>query len=204
MGASRRRTEGGEALTPAATDTITTEAYAREAVVVPTAPTFWCTLWTASHCERQVEEHLARKGFEVFLPTVDIWSRRKSGRRLIQAPMFPGYLFLRHAMDKTAYVEVRKTRGLVRILGERWDRLAVVPDTEVTAIRQVVVSRLRTLPHPYLQEGRQVWIRRGPLAGVAGILRQIDAGKGLLVLSVNLLQRSVAVVVDCTDVDGCC
>ncbi len=183
---SRRITEGGEALTPE-----------------PGAP-FWCTLWTNSHCERQVEEQLANKGFEVFLPTIDAWSRRKGGRRLIQTPMFPGYLFLRHTMDKSAYVEVRKTRGLVRILGERWDRLAVVPEGEVTAIRRVVASRLRTLPHPYLQEGRHVWIRRGPLAGVAGVLRQVDAGKGLLVLSVNLLQRSVAVVVDCTDVEACC
>lgn len=196
-----RHTEGGEALTSAITGT-TDDMRASEAPA-GVSP-FWCTLWTASHCERQVEEHLASKGFEVFLPTVDIWSRRKTGRRLIQTPMFPGYLFLRHAMDKTSYVEVRKTRGLVRILGERWDRLATVPDVEVAAIRQVVASRLRTLPHAYLREGRQVWIRRGPLAGVTGILRQVDAGKGLLVLSVNLLQRSVAVVVDCTDVDGCC
>ena len=35
--------------------------------------------------------------------------------------MFPGYLFLHHAMDKAAYVEVSKVRGLVQVLGERWD-----------------------------------------------------------------------------------
>lgn len=54
------------------------------------------------------------------------------------------------------------------------------------------------LPHPYLREGQRVRITRGPLAGVEGILVHSKPHKGLLVFSIELLQRSVAVEVDCT------
>jgi transcription antitermination factor NusG len=86
----------------------------------------------------------------------------------------------------------------VRILGEQSDRLAVVPDEEVGAIQQVLDGRMPVIPHPYLREGQRVRITRGPLAGIEGILVQIKPNKGVLVLSVELLQRSVAVAVDCT------
>jgi transcription antitermination factor NusG len=114
--------------------------------------------------------------------------------------MFPGYLFLHHALDKVSFLEVRKVRGLVRILGERWDRLAVVPEAEIRAIQAVMQARIPVRPHPYLREGQRARITQGPLAGVEGILVQIKAPKGLFVLSVELLQRSVAVEVDCTAV----
>lgn len=113
--------------------------------------------------------------------------------------MFPGYLFLRHtAMDKLSYIEVCKTRGLVRILGERWDRLGTVPGGEIEAIQKVIEAELPALPHPYLREGQRVRVVRGPLASAEGILVKSEPEKGLLVLSVELLQRSVAVQIDCT------
>lgn len=160
----------------------------------------WYALWAHSHCERLVHDQLAGKGFHVFLPTVDLWSRRRGVRRLSPSPMFPGYLFLRHTMDKSAHAEVRKVRGLVRVLGERWDRLAVIPDDEIDAIEKVTLARQRVLPHPYLTEGQRARITAGPLAGVEGVLVEARPHQGLLVLSVHLLQRSVAVVVDGTDV----
>jgi len=112
--------------------------------------------------------------------------------------MFPGYLFLHDALDKHSDVEVRKARGLVSILGEPWDQRAVVPKEEIEAIRRVVSARLPVLLHPYLKEGQRVRILRGPMADVEGILVRTKPNKGLLVLSVELLQRSVAVEVDCT------
>jgi transcriptional antiterminator NusG len=158
----------------------------------------WYALYTRSHCEQLVHDQLVVKGFHLFLPKIDVWSRRGGLRRLSRAPMFPGYLFLRHAMDKASSIEVRKARGLVRILGERWDRLAVVPEAEVEAIQTLLRTDLPILPHPYLREGQRVRITRGPLASVEGILVKTKLNKGLLVLSVDLLQRSVAVEVDCT------
>ena len=162
----------------------------------------WYALWTKSHCEQRVCDQLAAKGFHVFLPKIEAWSRRGGVRHHIHVPMFPGYLFLHHAMDLNSYIEVLKTRELVRVLGDGHDRLrdrlAVVPDAEIDAIQKVVQSQLPALPYPYLREGQRVRITQGPLAGVEGILVHTKPNKGLLVLSIELFQRSVAVEVDCT------
>jgi transcription antitermination factor NusG len=110
--------------------------------------------------------------------------------------MFSSYLFLHEVLDKYSYIEVCKARGLVRILGERWDRLSIVPEAEIDAIQRVLCTNLPVVPHPYLREGMRVRITHGPLNGVEGILVQSKPNKGLLVLSVDLLRRSIAVEVD--------
>ena len=161
----------------------------------------WFAIWTNSHCEERVREQLDGKGFRTFLPTVRDWSRRAGVRRVVVRPMFPSYLFVQHRIDKRSYVEIMKTKGLVRILGERWDRLEAIPSGEVDAIRRVVDSPLPVMPHPYLQQGQRVRIVDGPLSGVAGILLRSRPERGLLVLSVELLRRSIAVEVDCTAVE---
>lgn len=182
---SGRETKGGEALPELelVTDSVTPR---------------WRVLWTHSNYEQLVHDQLAAKGFELFLPTVEAWSRRGGVRRLSRVPLFRGYMFLRHAMDKASYLEVYKTRGLVRVLGERWDRLDAVPDPDIAAIQTLVHSGRPILPYPYLREGQRVRITRGPLADVEGILVRVNPRKGLLVVSVDLLRRSVAVHLDCT------
>jgi transcriptional antiterminator NusG len=160
----------------------------------------WSVLWTHSNCEQRVRDQLTAKGFDLFLPLVDAWSRRGGLRRLSRVPLFNGYLFLHHPMDKASYVDVMKTRGLVAILGDRWDRLATVPDREIEAIRRIIAAKIPALPHPYLRDGQRVRITRGPLTDVEGILVRSNPNRGLLVVSVELLQRSVAAHVDCTSV----
>jgi len=160
----------------------------------------WHALWTRSHCERLVRDQLAATGFDVFLPTIDRWSRRGGLRHLIRVPMFPGYVFLHGEMDKASYIAVVKARGLVHVLGERWDRLATIPDGEVEAIRRIVDARVPALAYAYLREGQRVRITRGPLSDVEGVLVRTKPNRGLLVVSVDLLRRSVAVQVDCTSV----
>lgn len=156
----------------------------------------WFALWTHSHCEQAVHDQLIAKGFRTFLPFIRDWSQRAGVRRLIPVPMFPSYLFIHVAMDKRAYLEIVKTKGLVRILGERWDALAAITSDEIEAIERVVSSDLSLMPHPYLREGQRVRIMDGPLCDVEGILVKSKPSRGLLVLSVSLLQRSVAVEVD--------
>ena len=160
----------------------------------------WHVLWTHSHSEQLVHDQLAAKGFDVFLPKIDTWSRRAGVRRLIRIPMFPSYLFLRHAIDKASYLEVSKVRGVVNVLGERWDHLAIVPDIEIDAIQRVQDSGLAVRPYPYMQLGQRVRISRGPLADVEGVLVRYKLNKGLFVLAVDLLRGAVAVEVDCTHV----
>jgi transcription antitermination factor NusG len=185
--------------TTAAVETISSSWKTEEGETSPTlAGPQWYALYTRSHCEQLVHDQLVAKGFHLFLPKINVWSRRGGRRHLSRVSMFPGYLFLHHASDKMSSVEVRKARGLVRILGERWDRLAVVPHTEIEAIQTLVRSDLPILPHRYLREGQRVRIVHGPLASVEGILLKTKPDKGLLVVSVELLQRSVAVEVDCT------
>ena len=118
-------TEGGEALLESI-QTITGWDAGQAApvdVLAGSAAGSWLALWTHSRCEQLVHDQIVEKGFCVFLPKVDVWSRRRGVQRLIQTPMFPGYLFLRlgHAMDKATYVEVSRVRGLVRVLGEKPD-----------------------------------------------------------------------------------
>ena len=160
----------------------------------------WYVLWVRSHCEQQVHDQLAAKGFQLFLPRMDTWARRDGTRYRTSVPMFPGYLFFHHTMDSESYFELRKATGLVRILGDSWDRLAVVPESEIMAIQRVHGAGLPVRPYPYLREGQRVRITDGLLAGTEGILLQTKPNKGLLVVSVNLLQRSVAVEIDCTQV----
>jgi transcription antitermination factor NusG len=158
----------------------------------------WHAVWTHSNCEQLVHDQLAPKGFQVFLPRVQAWSRHGASRQLVSSAMFPGYLFIRHSMDKTSQIEILKCRGIVRILGERWDRLWSIPDDEIDVVRKVADAGLPALPYPYLREGQRMRILHGPLAGVEGIFVTGDPHKGLLVLSVEMLRRSVAVEVDCT------
>ncbi len=160
----------------------------------------WHVLWTRSHCEQLVHQQLSGKGFEAFLPMTSVWGTREGARHRIEVPMFPGYLFVRGLVDKRSHVEVRKARGLVQVLGQRWDRPAVVPEHEVGAIQKLMQSALETFATPFLQQGQRVRVVFGPLTGVEGTLLRSNAHTGLLVLSITLLQRSVAAEVHCSAV----
>jgi len=78
----------------------------------------WYALYTRSHCEYLVYEQLVAKGFDLFLPTIQVWSQRAGVRHRIAVPLFPGYLFLYSRVDSVIYLEVRQARDLVRILGQ--------------------------------------------------------------------------------------
>src|SRR5687768_2049266 len=102
----------------------------------------WHVLWTHSNCERTVYEQLLMQGYKVFLPTIGRWSRRGDLRYIVQVPMFTGYLFLHYPVDKSSYIQICKTKGLARILGQCWDRLATVPAPEIEAIQKLIKSDL--------------------------------------------------------------
>jgi transcription antitermination factor NusG len=88
--------------------------------------------------------------------------------------------------------------GVVQILGVN-GHATPVPDTEIEAVRQLVTSTLPFDPHPYLKEGMEVEVVRGPLAGVRGIL--VRKGRhARLVLAIHLIQQAAAVELDSADV----
>jgi len=189
------------AVTPELSETISQSPAAIAPAASVDGDANWYAVWTRSHSEQLVADQLMAKGFDVFLPRISIWSRRGGIRHVIQVPMFSGYLFLHEAVDKNTYIEVQEARGIVRILGERWDRLSPIADVEIESLQRVLDAQLTLTPYPYLHEGQRVRITGGPLKGVEGFLVKNKLRKGLLVLSVNLLQQSVVAVVDCTWVD---
>jgi len=164
--------------------------------------TGWHAVFTRSNCEQLVSSQLSAKHLETFLPMATVWSTRGRERRRVQAPLFPGYLFVGQPIDKERYIEVLKARGVVRILGERWDRLEPICAREIEAIRRLVQSDQPILEHAHLRVGDRVRMTRGPLQGVEGFLVRDRTAKGLLVVSVHLLRRSVAVEVDCALVEA--
>jgi len=156
----------------------------------------WFAVWTRSQCEPKVEEALRRKSLEVFLPRVRVPSRRRDRRVVLEQPVFPGYLFLRFAPSREAYIRVAGTDGVVRILGEHWNRLDFVPDEQVEAVRRIVSDERGARPVPWIRTGDRVRIVRGPLVGLEGFVQTWRAGRATFVVSVDLLQRSVGVEVD--------
>jgi transcription antitermination factor NusG len=162
----------------------------------------WHAIWTRSNFEGSVSDQLAAKGFEVFFPTAAAWSRRTSFRKRVEVPLFPGYLFVQQPISRRAYIEIIKARGVVRVLGDSWDRLAVIDALEIEAIQQLVQADQPMFPHRFLRAGDRIRITAGPLRGMEGYFVRDQLDKGLLVVSIGLLQRSVAVHVDCRIVEA--
>ena len=163
----------------------------------------WYAIWTRSHCERLVAQQLLAKGFQAFLPEMKVRSRKGEHTPAVQRPMFPGYLFLRHSMEKHSYLEILKARGVVRILEGGWHRLTTIGDEEMIAIERLVESGAPVSSLPYFHRGDRVRVVEGPLAGLEGLFVRDKPNRGRLVVSVKLLQTSVAVEVDCDFVAPC-
>jgi transcription termination/antitermination protein NusG len=166
----------------------------------------WYAIWTRSHCERLVEQQLTARGFSPFLPEVQ--AARKTGGRAARnnvkaAPMFPGYLFVRDAMTKERYVEMLGVRGIVRVLEDGWTRLTPVPESDIDAIRHIVESGVAVFQHPLLRHGDRVRVVDGPLSGIEGIFVTDSQQRGRLVVTIDLLGRSVALEVSGEDVVRC-
>ena len=153
----------------------------------------WYAVWTRSRHEHVAERGLKGKGLSVFLPTVQRPSCRTDRRKMLDCPLFPGYLFFYGASDSATQLSVLQTPGVVRILGEHTNGFTAVPEEQVEAIRQLLCSGLVFAAVPYLRLGERVRIKDSPLAGVEGIIQEYNARKSRVVVSVDLLQRSVAV-----------
>jgi transcription antitermination factor NusG len=156
-----------------------------------------------SNFEHLVEGQLAAKGFHTFLPQLPCWSAKGRGQQVVRTPMFPGYLFVRDTMDKERYIDILKVRGIVRVLEDGWTRLTPVPDDAISALKTIVAADIPVFPCAHLQHGDRVRVIAEPLAGLEGIFVQDKSSKGRLVVSVDLLGRSVAVEVDVTAVEAC-
>jgi transcription antitermination factor NusG len=131
-------------------------------------------------------------GYEDFLPLYRSRTRWSDRVREIETPLFPGYLFCR--FDPQKRLPILKTPGVIQVLGYSHQPIPV-QETEIETIQALVASGIPSQPWPYLEVGDRVRIESGPLRGREGVLVEFK-GKYRLILSVALLQRSVAVEID--------
>jgi transcriptional antiterminator NusG len=156
----------------------------------------WFAVMTRPRHERTAYDQLVQKGVQAFLPTIGVWSRWKDRRKKVNWPLFPGYCFAR--FDSRSVLPVLKCSGVRYILSINGEPVAI-PDLEIEGIQRLVTSELQFDPCPLIREGTAVEVVHGPLTGAVGRL----AHKGtdaMLILSVELLGRSVSVKVDACDV----
>jgi transcription antitermination factor NusG len=157
----------------------------------------WWVLYTRHQHEKVVADVLTAKGFEVMLPLYESIRRWKDRSKTITLPLFPCYVFVRGGLNRR--LQVVTTPGVHTILFHG-ERVAIVPETEIQAIRKAVEGPFRVEPHPFLRCGERVRVTRGSLEGVEGVLvRKKNFYR--LVLSVDMMAQSVAVEIDANDVE---
>lgn len=155
----------------------------------------WYAVHTRSRHEDKVYTGFVQKSFNAFLPRIEVWSRRKDRRKRIMVPMFPGYLFVELlSLDNRTKVDVLKTFGVVRILGNPNSAEPIaVPDEKIDALQRLVKSKVEIQHFQYPKEGETAKIMDGPFKGIEGTVLRTDYEKELFVVSIDLLQRSVAI-----------
>jgi transcription antitermination factor NusG len=158
----------------------------------------WYAVRTRSNCEKKVSAILTEKGIENYLPAFQEVHQWKDRKRLIELPVFPGYLFASIVDSREARLAILRIDGVVNILGQA-ERIEPVPDHEIQAVRQLLESRTHCYAHPLLREGAWVRVRHGALKGLEGLLLRVK-NQTRLVLSITLLSQSVSTEMDASDV----
>ena len=156
----------------------------------------WYAGYTASRHEKRVAEHFAQRGVEHFLPLYETIHRWNNGRHRVQLPLFPSYIFVRIALrDRLRVIEVP---GFVRLVG--FNSLPhPLPEADINKMKEALNKGVLAEPYPYLTVGTRVEIRNGPMQGMTGILLRRQ-NKCRVVISVDLIMRSMAVEVEASDV----
>jgi len=156
----------------------------------------WFALQVRTRYEAGVADQLSRQGYDRFLPLYKLRKRWSDRIKEVDAPLFPGYLFCRfNPQDR---LPILKTPGVIQIVGFKTGP-AVVDEAEIRSIQTLVAAGVPHQPWPFLAAGDRVRIESGPLLGLEGILTEVRRSYRL-VLSVTLLQRSVAVEIDSASV----
>lgn len=152
----------------------------------------WYALQVRSRKEGYVASQMEGQGFECLLPTYKSVRRWSDRVKEVEQPLFPGYLFCR--FDFQSRRPVITTPGVLQIVG--YGRTAIsVSDEEIQLLQLAVSSGMPKQPWPYLEVGQRVRVNYGTLSGLEGILVNVK-GNHRVILSVTLLQRSVAMEVE--------
>ncbi|MGB7436658.1 MAG: UpxY family transcription antiterminator [Candidatus Acidiferrum sp.] len=157
----------------------------------------WFAVYTRHQHEKVVANILVTKGFDVFLPLYTAGHQWKDRTKQVSLPLFPCYVFLHSSLNQR--VEVLRTPGVHQFVGFGGTPYAI-PVEEIDAVRHAIDNSLQIQPHPFLNCGDRVRVKSGPLMGSQGILVR-HKNQFRLVLSVDILNRSVAVEIDLSKVE---
>jgi transcription antitermination factor NusG len=157
----------------------------------------WYAAYTSARHEKHVARQLQDRSIDCFLPLYHSVRRWKDRRKEIDLPLFPSYIFVR--LGDHDRIRVLQIPGVVRFVSFN-GRPASLDSGEIEALKSALADGIHAEPHPYLTVGKRVRIKRGPLAGMEGILvRKKDRFR--VVISVDLIMRSVATEVEASDLE---
>lgn len=158
----------------------------------------WYALYTCARHEKRVAEQIERRSFACFLPVYRSIRRWKDRRKELELALFPGYVFVRMALEKK--LRVLEVPGVVHLVSFN-GQPAPVPAEQIETLRARLSNSGKIEPHPYLSKGRRVRVHSGAMEGLEGIVvRRKDSCR--VVFSIDLIQRSVAVEVDEADLEA--
>lgn len=157
----------------------------------------WYALYTNGRHEKKVVELLSNRKVNCYLPLYRSVRRWQDRRKEVDLPLFPGYVFVRIALRSR--LQVLTVPGVVQIVTFN-GKPAPVADSEIDGLRQGLSCSTSIEPHPYLKIGKRVRVRSGPFAGMHGILVR-RKHKYRLVLSIDLIMRSLSVEIDEAEVE---
>ncbi len=163
-------------------------------------PTYWYAVQTRARHEKKVAKQLQERGVTTFLPLVTQTHRWSDRRKVIELPLFPCYAFARLAPSLEMHLPALQTPGVLSILGAHGVG-AQIPDKEIEDIQTLLVQNVTSSLYPFIKVGQRVRIRGGCLDGVEGIL-VAEKSNRRLVVSVELIQRSVSVLIDGYEVEA--
>lgn len=159
----------------------------------------WYALHTKSRFENVVNEGLAKKALDVFLPKITVKSRRRDRHKMIRVPLFPGYVFVRTNLNPYEHVEILKTTGAVRLIGSARGPVPIA-DATIESLRIMVSTDEEVVTGTRFKKGDRVMVIRGPFAGVTGIFSTYR-GDGRVVVNIEALGQFAAVNVAAEDVE---
>jgi transcription antitermination factor NusG len=158
----------------------------------------WYAAYTSANHEKRVAVQLKERAIEHFLPLFESVRRWKDRRRKLELPLFPGYVFVRLALQDR--LQVLQVPGVAKLVGFNGTP-AELPQEEIEALRASLAFGIRAEQHPYLKIGRRVRVRAGSFAGLEGILTRKKSGPRF-VMSLDIIMRSVAVEIDEADLES--
>jgi transcription antitermination factor NusG len=165
------------------------------AIIIPS----WYVLHTKSRFENVVHEGLAKKSIEVFLPKVLIRSRRVDRKVMLRIPLFPGYLFVKSDLTPGRHIEIVKTAGAVRLVGNKSGPIPV-PSETVESLKIMTAGDGKILTGTAFTQGDPVIVVRGPFEGVIGTFARYGKS-GRVIVNIDALGQFASVEVDEEDIE---